>query len=984
MAPLSGLVELYGPEISWAGRIATEQINEQGGVLGRPLELVIVDDGSQPEQAVPAAIRLIEEEQCSTIIGNLLSNSRIAVATQVAEPRKTPYLNFSFYEGSIHSRYFFHFAALPNQQISKMIPYMVEHFGPKIFFAGSNYEWPRGSIDAGKQSLLEVGGEIVGEEYLPLGTQDCSPMLTRLGKSGADVFVPYFAGNDQLNLLTQFTSFGLKHHMAVVMGHYDEAMVAQLPPGIREGFYSSNTYFMGIDTEENRNYLQQLGKLDCINGITPNGNGVLTNFGEGTYLCVHAFAKAAEMAGSMEPEALVDALEQVSVTGPQGTVTMDPTTHHARVNTYLSCCNRDGSFSIVEKFGSIAPVIPDRYKAASNAAQISNTKDTQQGEAKLAITSETSAMSGPNQMAIETAMQILEKADISILAINSNGSIIQANEATTRMFGYQHSELIGLPLNELLPPRFRTMHDHHIRAFIESAEMERDMGNRRDIAAYRKDGSEFPAAATISKFLGPDGWIMVASLRDITEQTEAEEQLTWQATHDPLTDLPNRKLINSRLENALERITQHGQPIALLFLDLDNFKLINDSYGHGVGDEVLIMIAHRLMACLRPGDTVARFGGDEFVILCDKIENEDAVSKISQKVVEVLKQPLQIEGQNLYITASVGVVIAEGDTESAETLLRNADTAMYAAKERGRNRWQLFNETIRTKTTEHLEIANNLRSAITNDELYPRYQPIVDAVTNKIVGAELLLRWRRPEGEVSPAVFIPVAETSGMIMPIGEWVFDQACQTLARWQDIPSKADTFYLSVNVSARQLCEPGIVDAFTKILEKREADPSSIVIEVTETALITDIEYTQQVLHDLCKLGLKVAIDDFGTGYSSLGKLIHLPVDKLKVDRIFVDALGERKDSLAVASAIIHMAHALGLHVIAEGVETAQQLQILRELQCDNIQGYYFYKPLLEHEFIQEMLYQQQAATQDKAQPTQLINQHRITGGNIRGNI
>ncbi|MDH4099702.1 MAG: ABC transporter substrate-binding protein, partial [Nitrospirota bacterium] len=228
MAPLTGLVELYGPEIRWAGTIACEEVNERGGVLGRPLDLVIVDDGSLPATAVPAAERLIEREHCAAIIGNLLSNSRISVAYQVAEPRRIPYLNFSFYEGSIFSRYFFHFAALPNQQIDKMIPYMAARFGPKMFFAGSNYEWPRGSLDAARQALERIGGEIVGEEYIPIGSSDVEPLLGQIARSGADVLVPYFAGADQINLLTRFTEMGLKDRMAVVMGHYDEAMVRYL------------------------------------------------------------------------------------------------------------------------------------------------------------------------------------------------------------------------------------------------------------------------------------------------------------------------------------------------------------------------------------------------------------------------------------------------------------------------------------------------------------------------------------------------------------------------------------------------------------------------------------------------------------------------------------------------------------------------------------------------------------------------------------
>ncbi|WP_054774436.1 substrate-binding protein [Methylogaea oryzae] len=274
MPPLTGLVSLYGQEIVWAARIACDEINEQGGVLGRPLELIVEDDGSLPQTAVPAALRLVEEHRCAAIIGNLLSNSRIAVAGQVAETKRIPYLNFSFYEGSISGRYFFHFAALPNQQIDKMIPWMGRQYGFKMFFAGNNYEWPRGSIDAAKRVLNGLGGDVVGEEYLPIGAspEEIDVLLRQVARSGADVFVPYFAGSDQLTLLTHFTEMGLKNHMAVVMGHYDEAMVSRLPASVREGFYSSNTYFMSVPTQENRRYLARLAALPGIDGIWPKGN----------------------------------------------------------------------------------------------------------------------------------------------------------------------------------------------------------------------------------------------------------------------------------------------------------------------------------------------------------------------------------------------------------------------------------------------------------------------------------------------------------------------------------------------------------------------------------------------------------------------------------------------------------------------------------------------------------------------------------------
>mgnify|MGYP000998569425 FL=1 len=474
MPPLTGLVGLYGPEIVWAARIACAEINEAGGLLGHPLELIVEDDGSLPGTAVPAALRLVDQHGCVALIGNLLSNSRIAVAEKVAEPRRVPYLNFSFYEGSITGRYFFHFAALPNQQIERMIPFMAKRYGPKMYFAGNNYEWPRGSIDAAKRALRGIGGDVLGEDYLPIGVGagEIDALLARVGHSGADVFVPYFAGADQIDLLDRFTEMGLKTRMAVVMGHYDEAMVSHLRPEVREGLYSSNTYFMSVDTPENRRYLDRLARQPGVEGIWPDGNGVLTNFGEGAYLCVHAFAEAVRQAGTTEAEALVSALESIQVAGPQGRVIMDPATHHAHVNTYLARCRADGTFELVERFGRIAPVIPERYRAQIAQSPLHESLTSPQVAARVAAEAATA------RDRLETAQRILEIADMAVIAADADGVITEANPAAEAMFGYADGELVGLSVNMLLPPHFRSRHADLLRRFVEGDETERRMSQR--------------------------------------------------------------------------------------------------------------------------------------------------------------------------------------------------------------------------------------------------------------------------------------------------------------------------------------------------------------------------------------------------------------------------------------------------------------------------------------------------------------------------
>jgi diguanylate cyclase (GGDEF)-like protein/PAS domain S-box-containing protein len=945
MPPLSGVVALYGPEIAWAARIACAELNEQGGVLGRPLELIVEDDGSLPQTALPAALRLADEHRCAAMIGNLLSNARIAVAGQVAEVRRLPYLNFSFYEGSISGRYFFHFAALPNQQIDKMIPWMGRQYGLKMFFAGNNYEWPRGSIDAAKRVLQRLGGDVVGEEYLPIGAApgEIAALLEQLARSGADVFVPYFAGADQIALLTRFTEMGLKKHMAVVMGHYDEAMVSHLPAAVREGFYSSNTYFMSVDTPENRRYLQRLAGLSEVDGIWPRGNGLLTNFGEGAYLCVHAFAQAARAAGTVEAEALVDALEHVRLRGPQGEVAMDADTHHASVNTYLACCEADGSFRIVERFGQNPPRIPERYREQAQAAKLHESPTPPQVAARLAAD-----LSAARQK-VGKAQKILAHADMAILATDSAGVITEANRSACLMFGYALDELIGLSVHLLLPPHFRQRHAELLHGFVEGEETERRMASRGEVSGYRKDGTFFPLEASIAKFHDEGGWSLVVTMRDITDRKRAEEELLWRATHDVLTGLPNRALIRERLASALQRSRRQKLGVALLFVDLDGFKLINDSHGHEAGDAVLKTVAQRLLEQVRPGDTVARLAGDEFVVLCEQVEQGVALSSLAQRINAVLRDPIVFDSLLLTVTASIGIALGHGTTHSADDLLRSADTAMYAVKEKGRDGWQFFSDSLQDQARQRLLITQGLRLAIANNELSPRFQPIVAAGSGRIVGAELLLRWHPPEGEISPAVFIPVAEITGIIVPIGAWVFREACRAEADWRRRWGEAAP-YVSVNVSARQLGEDSLVQEFTAVLEETGADPGRLLLEVTETSLMADVEANLRVLNRLADLGLRVAVDDFGTGYSSLAQLTRLPVNVLKIDRAFIDGMERRQESLTVTRAIISLGKSLGLKLVAEGVETTEQLQELRSQGCDFLQGYLFHRPLDTASFIE----------------------------------
>ncbi|MBW3668996.1 MAG: EAL domain-containing protein [Actinobacteria bacterium] len=415
-----------------------------------------------------------------------------------------------------------------------------------------------------------------------------------------------------------------------------------------------------------------------------------------------------------------------------------------------------------------------------------------------------------------------------------------------------------------------------------------------------------------------------------------------QATHDALTGLPNRTLVIDRLTHALARARRRPGALAVLFVDLDRFKVVNDSLGHSVGDEVLMQIAQRLLAAVRPGDTVARLAGDEFVVVCEDVANESDVLLLADRVAQAVAAPIPLYGRDAIITASIGIALAAPDTR-AEDLLRDADVAMYRAKERGRARLELFDEAMRTRMLERLEIEHALRRALAHHEFVLHYQPTVSLRTGRIISVEALLRWPDPDrGLVMPDEFIPIAEENGLIVPLGRWALEEACRQLAAWRsEYPDCAD-LQVSVNLSARQFAAPDLVPSVAAALRDAGLPPSRLWLEITESVLMDEAEATIETLQALRGLGVHLSIDDFGTGYSSLSYLKRFPVDVLKIDRSFVDGLGADAEDEAIVTAVVRLAHALDLQVVAEGVETGAQLAELRRLGCNAVQGYYFAHP------------------------------------------
>jgi diguanylate cyclase (GGDEF)-like protein len=429
------------------------------------------------------------------------------------------------------------------------------------------------------------------------------------------------------------------------------------------------------------------------------------------------------------------------------------------------------------------------------------------------------------------------------------------------------------------------------------------------------------------------------------ERRRSEEETRHQALHDPLTGLPNRALFRDRLQHALARSRRRDDTLAVLFLDVDNFKVVNDSLGHEAGDELLTALAPRLAEAVRAGDTVARFGGDEFVLLCEEVVDEQEALEIAERVKQCFARPLSISGGEQFVTASIGVAMPSTGHDAPESLVRDADAAMYQAKERGRSRFEVFDADMRASAVKRLQVEADLRRALERDEMRLVYQPVIDVDSGRIVAVEALLRWHHPEhGVVPPLEFIPVAEESGLIVPLGAWVLREAMRKAAHWRRFCREGEPpLVVSVNLSARQMAERDLVSTVARLLEETGVDAPQIALEITETVLVEDTVAAAGTLHALQDLGVKLVLDDFGTGYSSLGYVKRFPLSFLKIDRSFVAGMGSNDRDAAIICAIAEMARALGARVVAEGVETEEQLVGVGKLGCELAQGYLFSRPL-----------------------------------------
>lgn len=531
-----------------------------------------------------------------------------------------------------------------------------------------------------------------------------------------------------------------------------------------------------------------------------------------------------------------------------------------------------------------------------------------------------------------------------IMVTDPEGSIQRVNRAFTDITGYRAEEVVGQN------PRILKSDRHNDDFFAAMWKAITEKGQwRGEIWNRRKDGEVYPQWLTITSIADSNGRTSnyVGVCHDMTELKLQEEQLRYQAHHDELTGLPNRMLFRDRLGIAMAHARRRKDKVAVLFLDLDNFKRINDSLGHTLGDMLLKEVAKRLEFCVREGDSVARYGGDEFIVLLAGVRDENDVLLAAQRIINALAPVIKLSEQEFYLTVSVGIAFYPDDGHDQETLIKNADTAMYRAKEQGKNTYQVFTPVMTQRVTEWLAVENSLRKALEYNEFLIYYQPKVDLVTGQVVGVEALMRWRHMDGNlIPPNDFIPLAEDTGLIVEIGEWVLRQACADL---QELRARGHCLSMSVNLSPRQFRQKELVERVGQVIAETGTNPADLLFEITEGTVMDNENKAIALLGRFKEMGLGLAIDDFGTGYSSLYYLKQLPIGELKIDRKFVKDIMVHEDDLAIVTAIISMAKSLRLRVVAEGVEDEDQLALLSRLGCDQMQGFLFSKPLPKNELL-----------------------------------
>ncbi|HKX84544.1 MAG TPA: EAL domain-containing protein [Pyrinomonadaceae bacterium] len=540
---------------------------------------------------------------------------------------------------------------------------------------------------------------------------------------------------------------------------------------------------------------------------------------------------------------------------------------------------------------------------------------------------------------------VVESANDAIFLMNDRGVILSWNRSAETIFGYCENEILGRSVSELFPASY----SEHLslsddRDPLISSGILRPGAVSTELNGIRFDGREFPLEITLSSWDSTEGAFYSGIVRDVTERKSLENQLIHQALHDPLTKLANRVLFRDRVSHALDKLHRSRASVGVLFLDLDNFKNINDTLGHDAGDQLLNSVADRLRASLRSSDTAARLGGDEFAVLVEDSADTNGALLVAERIMDVLREPFLLNGKKIFVGTSIGIATAAGANEGPEELLRNADVAMYNAKSEGKDRYAIFESTMHDDLIRRVQLEADMRTALDQNQFEVYYQPIVNLDSESVVGLEALVRWNHPHhGLILPLDFIPVAEETGLIIQLGRWVLEEACAKTREWQTRYGYGEGLSVSVNIGSRQFQDESLVEVVETALEKSGLPPQSLILEITESTMLTNTDAVINKLSELRRMNIRFAIDDFGTGYSSLSYLQRFPVDILKIDKSFIDKIAPGNEGAAVAKAIITMSDTLRLKTIAEGIENSGQKGQLLGLGCELGQGFHFAEPL-----------------------------------------
>ncbi len=695
-----------------------------------------------------------------------------------------------------------------------------------------------------------------------------------------------------------------------------------------------------------------VSKYACI-GVLDNGASELSFFascGTGQQVRVVAGAPRSGVLRGLLEQRLPCRINDVQ--GDPSRIGLPP--GHPPVHSFLGVpiASRErthGWLYLVDKLGADEFSEVDERVAATVAAQISVAyenlllyEEIRRHHAQL--TSDMNARIRLDEDLRRFRLAMDATADAIFLVDRAGMCFVDVNVTACRMLGYHREDFLKVRPQKSADSKLSRLEDLYDKLLAGD-----QSGAMTELLLQRHDGSPLSVEVQRRTLRSGQSWILVAVARDITERKEAEQRLLKLAHFDTLTGLPNRSQFYESLTHSLNQAAEHKWALAVLFLDVDRFKNVNDTLGHTIGDELLRQFSSRLVDCLRVRDTIGRFGGDEFAAILMLPEGAQNAIAVVDKIREAMRRPFDLKGHEVTVTASIGISVFPDDGADADTLIQYADTAMYRAKEAGRDAFRFFTAEMNAQSLARLDLENALRRAIDNDEFVLFFQPKVDIGSGRISGAEALIRWKRPgHGMVSPALFIPILEETGLIVRVGTWVLNEACRKIAQWSR--SSIGPVHLSVNVSGIQFFVGGLEEEVMKAIRDHDIAPELLELELTESSLMSNAEDTITVLQNLKALGIQISIDDFGTGYSSLAYLKRFPIDKLKIDIAFVREVTSNPDDAAIVLAIINMAHSMKLEVIAEGVEKDAQLAYLRRHGCDEMQGYYFSRPLPEEEFVQ----------------------------------